>query len=58
MGWQQIRNITAWTNEAVQMLLLIRLAQGKKIAEQVMKAATTHLTDTIRNTKENLLSIP
>jgi hypothetical protein len=36
-------------NEAIQILLLFRSAQENKVAEQEIKAATTRLTDTIRN---------
>jgi hypothetical protein len=40
-------------SEAVQVLLLIREAQENKIAEQEIKAATTRLTNVIRNNKSS-----
>jgi hypothetical protein len=43
-------------NEAIQILQLFRPAQGNKIAEQDIKAATTRLTDTIRNMKAAIIN--
>ena len=40
-------------NEAVQVLLFIRVEHENKITEQEIKAATNRLTNTIRNTKSN-----
>lgn len=40
-------------NEAIRVLLLFRPVQGNKIAEKDIKAATTRLTDTIRNMKSS-----